>query len=55
MVIAAGSARFMRAFSKFGLVPDCGGTWFLPRILGSARAMGLTGDQLSAEQAPEWR
>ena len=52
MVIAARSATFVMAFSKLGLVPDCGGT-FLPRVAGRARAMGLAllGDKLSAEQA----
>ena len=56
MVIAARSASFIQAFSKIGLVPDCGGTWFLPRLIGSARALGLamTGDKLSAEQAEQW-
>jgi 2-(1,2-epoxy-1,2-dihydrophenyl)acetyl-CoA isomerase len=44
------------AFSKLGLVPDCGGTWLLPRVAGRARAMGLAllGDKLSAEQAQAW-
>ena len=44
------------AFSKLGLVPDCGGTWLLPRVTGRARAMGLAllGDKLSAEQAQAW-
>ncbi len=44
------------AFSKLGLVPDCGGSWFLPRVAGRARAMGLAllGDSLSAEQAAQW-
>ncbi len=53
MVIAARSAGFIQAFSKIGLIPDCGGTWLLPRLLGRARAMGLamTGDKLSAEEA----
>ncbi|MEO3988814.1 2-(1,2-epoxy-1,2-dihydrophenyl)acetyl-CoA isomerase PaaG [Pseudocitrobacter cyperus] len=56
MVIAARSANFVMAFSKLGLVPDCGGTWLLPRIAGRARAMGLAllGDKLSAEQAQQW-
>jgi len=53
MVIAARSASFIQAFSKIGLIPDCGGTWLLPRLLGRARALGLalTGDKLPAEQA----
>lgn len=56
MVIAARSASFVMAFSKLGLVPDCGGTWFLPRVAGRARALGLalTGGKLSAVQAAEW-
>lgn len=56
LVIAARSATFVQAFSKLGLVPDSGGTWFLPRLLGNARAMGLAllGDKLSAEQAAQW-
>ena len=53
MVIAARSAGFIQAFSKIGLIPDCGGTWLLPRLVGRARAIGLamTGDKLSAEEA----
>ncbi len=56
IAIAARSASFVMAFSKLGLVPDCGGTWFLPRLAGRARAMGLAllGDKLSAEQAERW-
>ena len=52
-VIAARSACFIQAFSKIGLVPDCGGTWLLPRLLGRARAIGLamTGDKLPADDA----
>src|SRR5262249_15667578 len=52
IVIAAKSASFIQAFCKIGLVPDSGGTYFLPRIIGTARAMGLAmlGDKLSAEQ-----
>lgn len=51
--IAARSASFIQAFSKIGLVPDCGGTWLLPRLVGRARALGLamTGDKLPAEEA----
>ena len=53
LVVAARSASFIQAFSKIGLVPDCGGTWLLPRLVGRARALGLamTGDQLAAEEA----
>jgi len=56
IVIAARSANFVMAFSKLGLIPDCGGTWVLPRVAGRARAMGLAllGDKLSAEQAQHW-
>ena len=52
-VIAARSASFIQAFSKIGLVPDAGGTWLLPRLVGRANALGLalTGDKLPAEQA----
>ncbi|MDE2394644.1 MAG: 2-(1,2-epoxy-1,2-dihydrophenyl)acetyl-CoA isomerase [Burkholderiales bacterium] len=52
-VIAARSASFIQAFSKIGLIPDCGGTWLLPRLVGRARALGLamTGDKLPAEEA----
>ena len=53
IVVAARSASFIQAFSKIGLVPDCGGTWLLPRLVGRARAIGLamTGDKLPAEEA----
>ena len=53
MVIAARSASFIQAFAKIGLVPDCGGTWLLPRLVGRANAMALamTGDKLPAEAA----
>ena len=56
MAIAAPAASFIQAFSKIGLIPDAGGTWFLTQRLGLARAMGLalTGDKLSAGQAKEW-
>jgi len=56
LVIAARSAKFIQAFSKIGLVPDSGGTWILPRLVGQARAMGLTllGENLPAEQAAQW-
>ena len=53
MVLAARSASFIQAFSKIGLVPDCAGTWLLPRLVGRAQAMALamTGDKLPAEDA----
>jgi 2-(1,2-epoxy-1,2-dihydrophenyl)acetyl-CoA isomerase len=56
IVIAAKSASFIQAFCKIGLIPDSGGTFFLPRLVGTARAMGLAmlGDKLSAEQAAAW-
>jgi 2-(1,2-epoxy-1,2-dihydrophenyl)acetyl-CoA isomerase len=56
LVFAARSASFIQSFSKIGLVPDCGGTWWLPRLLGPARAMGLalTAEKLSAELAEQW-
>ena len=56
LVIAARSASFLQAFSKIGLVPDTGGTWFLPQRVGMARAIGLAmlADKLPAEKAAEW-
>ena len=56
IVIAARSASFIEAFSRIGLVPDAGNTFFLPRLAGSARAMAmaLTGEAISAERAAEW-
>ena len=53
LVVAARSASFIQAFSKIGLVPDAGGTWLLPRLVGRARALGLAmlGDKLPAEEA----
>lgn len=56
LVIAAKSANFIQAFCRLGLVPDSAGTWFLPRAVGHARAMGLAllGDKLPAETAKEW-
>ena len=56
LVVAAKSASFLQAFSKIGLIPDTGGTWFLPQRIGMARAMGLAmlADKLSAEKAAEW-
>lgn len=56
VVIACRSARFIQSFSRIGLVPDSGGTYFLPRAVGMPRAMGLalTGEALAAERALEW-
>lgn len=56
LVVAARSARFIQAFSKLGLVPDAGGTFFLTRSLGAPRAMGLAllGEALPAQQAQDW-
>jgi len=56
IVLAARSASFVQSFSRLGLVPDSGGTYFLPRLVGSARAMGLAllGERLSAEEAQRW-
>src|SRR5919202_5734166 len=56
LVIAARSATFVQAFSRIGLVPDCGGTWFLPRLVGTARARALAflAEPLPAETAAEW-
>ena len=53
LVIASRSASFIQAFSKIGLIPDAGGTWLLPRLVGRANAMALAllGDKLSAEEA----
>lgn len=56
LVVAAKSARFIQSFSGIGLIPDSGGTWVLPRLVGQARALGLalTGEPLPAETAAEW-
>src|SRR5438132_6499865 len=56
IVIAARSARFIQSFSAIGLIPDSGGTWALPRLVGQARAIGLslTGEPLPAEKAEQW-
>jgi 2-(1,2-epoxy-1,2-dihydrophenyl)acetyl-CoA isomerase len=56
IVIAAKSAVFIQAFCRIGLIPDSGGTYFLPRLVGTARAMGLAmlGDKVGAQQAADW-
>ena len=56
IVVAAKSAKFIQSFSAIGLIPDSGGTWVLPRLVGQARALGLalTGEPLPAEKAAEW-
>lgn len=56
IVIAARSAKFIQSFSALGLIPDSGGSWHLPRLVGQARALGLalTGDPLPAATAAEW-
>ncbi|WP_397541972.1 2-(1,2-epoxy-1,2-dihydrophenyl)acetyl-CoA isomerase PaaG [Roseovarius salis] len=56
MVLAAESAKFIQSFAKVGLIPDTGGSWHLPHLLGEARAKGLafTGEPLTAAQAAEW-
>ncbi len=56
IVIAAQSASFVQAFAKIGLIPDCGGTWFLPRLVGMARAraLALLAEPVPAETAAAW-
>lgn len=56
IVVAARSAKFIQSFSAIGLIPDSGGSWILPRLVGQARAMALalTGEPLPAERAAEW-
>jgi len=56
IVLAARSASFIQAFCKIGLIPDSGGTWFLPRAVGLPRAMALSmlGDKINADQAEQW-
>lgn len=56
IVIAARSARFIQSFANIGLIPDSGGTWILPRLVGMQRALGmaLTGDPIPAAQAESW-
>jgi len=56
VVIAAESAYFLQAFTRIGLIPDAGGTYFLPRQMGMAKAMGaaLFADKITARQADDW-
>ena len=56
MIVCARSAYFLQAFRRIGLVPDCGSTWLLPRLVGKARAieLSLMGERLPAEKALEW-
>jgi 2-(1,2-epoxy-1,2-dihydrophenyl)acetyl-CoA isomerase len=56
IAIAAKSASFLQAFARIGLLPDGGSTWFLPRLVGDARARALAmlAPQISAEQAKQW-
>jgi len=56
IVLAARSASFVQAFARIGLVPDSGGTWFLPRLVGAARAraLALLAEPVAAEQAERW-
>jgi 2-(1,2-epoxy-1,2-dihydrophenyl)acetyl-CoA isomerase len=56
MILAARSAYFLQAFRRIGLVPDCGSTWLLPRLIGKARSieLSLMGERLPAEKALEW-
>jgi 2-(1,2-epoxy-1,2-dihydrophenyl)acetyl-CoA isomerase len=56
IVLAGHSASFIQAFCRLGLVPDAGGTWLLPRLVGEARARGLAllGERLTASQAEAW-
>ena len=56
IVLAARSASFLQAFARIALVPDCGGTYWLPRLAGTARAMGMAmlAGRVSAEDAERW-
>lgn len=56
IVIASENASFIQAFTRIGLIPDAGGTWVLPRMIGMQRAMGaaLFADKISASQAAQW-
>lgn len=56
IVMAAKSAKFIQSFANIGLIPDTGGTWILPRLIGQARAMAitLTGEPVMAVKAESW-
>lgn len=56
IVLAGHSAKFIQAFAKIALIPDCGGTYFLPRLVGDARAraIALLAQPISAQQAESW-
>jgi len=56
IVIADRAAKFIQSFSALGLIPDSGGSWHLPRLVGQARALGLalTGEPITGEQAANW-
>src|ERR1700740_1314217 len=56
MILCARSSYFLQAFRRIGLVPDCGSTWLLPRLIGKARSveLSLMGERLPAEKALEW-
>lgn len=56
IVMAARSASFVQSFARIGLIPDSGGTWFLPRLVGDVRARGLAllAEPLPAEKAEQW-
>jgi 2-(1,2-epoxy-1,2-dihydrophenyl)acetyl-CoA isomerase len=56
IVVAARSAKFIESFANIGLIPDSGGTWVLPKLVGQARALGmaLTGEPITAERAEAW-
>ena len=56
IVVAVKEAKFIQSFSTLGLIPDSGGSWHLPRLVGQARALGLalTGEPITGEQAADW-
>lgn len=56
IVLAARSAKFIQSFARVGLIPDAGGSWMLPRLIGEARAkaVAMTAEPVSAEKAADW-